>query len=65
MLARFRIWLVVFFAAALPAAVSACSVCATGKEAARPLYYASTAFLSLAPLAMVGGVVYYLAKKRT
>lgn len=64
MLARFRSSIVVLFAAALPAAASACSVCATGKESARPLYYASTAFLSLAPLAMVGGLVYYLAKKR-
>ena len=42
---------------------SACAVCATGKEEALPAYYASTAIMSLLPLCMMGGIVYYVKKK--
>lgn len=42
---------------------SACSVCAVGKEEARGAYYFTTALMSLLPLGMIGGVVYYVAKK--
>lgn len=41
----------------------ACSVCAVGNEKARYAYYATTAFLTLLPLFMIGGIVYYIAKK--
>jgi len=41
----------------------ACPSCAVASEEARFAYYATTGFLSLLPLAMVGGVVYYVARK--
>jgi hypothetical protein len=41
----------------------ACSVCSVTNEAARYAYYATTALLTLLPLLMIGGVVYYIAKK--
>ena len=44
-------------------AAQACSVCAVGKEEARAAYYATTAVMSLLPLCMIGGVVYFISKK--
>jgi len=41
----------------------ACSVCSVTNEAARYAYYATTALLTLLPLFMIGGVVYYIARK--
>jgi len=41
----------------------ACPSCAVASEKARFAYYATTGFLSLLPLAMVGSVVYYVARK--
>ena len=41
----------------------ACSVCSVTNEAARYAYYATTALLTLLPLLMIGGVVYYIARK--
>lgn len=41
----------------------ACSVCAVGKEEARAAYYATTALMSLVPLGMIGGVVYFISRK--
>ncbi|MDQ8201130.1 hypothetical protein QEH56_23390 [Pelagicoccus enzymogenes] len=56
---------IVFLAAlGLAASAEACSVCAVGKEEARAAYYATTAILSFLPLIMIGGVVYFLFKKK-
>lgn len=41
----------------------ACAVCNVTSEEARWAYYATTVLLTLMPLAMIGGVVYYIAKK--
>ena len=41
----------------------ACSVCNVTSDEARWAYYGTTALLTLLPLAMIGGVVYYIAKK--
>ncbi|MBT3480837.1 MAG: hypothetical protein HN457_05330 [Opitutales bacterium] len=41
----------------------ACSVCAVANEEARYAYYATTALLTFLPLLMIGGVVFYIAKK--
>ncbi len=41
----------------------ACAVCSVTSEKARYAYYATTAFMSLLPILMIGGVVYYIAKK--
>jgi len=41
----------------------ACSVCATATDEARYAYYGTTALLSLLPLCMVGGIIYYIIKK--
>ncbi|MDQ8179039.1 hypothetical protein [Pelagicoccus sp. SDUM812005] len=49
---------------ALAASAEACSVCAVGKEEARVAYYATTAILSFLPLMMIGGLVYFLFKKK-
>ncbi|MBT6380230.1 MAG: hypothetical protein HOJ89_08430 [Opitutales bacterium] len=41
----------------------ACSVCAVANEKTRFAYYATTALLTFLPLLMIGGVVFYIAKK--
>ena len=41
----------------------ACSVCAVASEEARYAYYFTTGLLTLMPLCMIGGVVYYIAKR--
>ncbi len=41
----------------------ACAVCSVTNDASRYAYYGTTAFLTLLPLFMIGGVVYYIAKK--
>lgn len=41
----------------------ACAVCSVTNEASRWAYYGTTAFLTFLPLFMIGGVVYYIAKK--
>ena len=41
----------------------ACSVCAVSKEESRNAYYITTALLSLLPLGMMGGMIFYLVKK--
>lgn len=38
----------------------ACAVCGTAIEASRKAFIYSTAILSLAPLAMIGALIYYL-----
>ena len=62
---RSLVRLAVFAALALALADAswACSVCVTGKEESRAAYYFTTALMSLVPLGMIGGVVYYVAKK--
>ena len=40
-----------------------CSVCSVTNEASRYAYYGTTALLTFLPLFMIGGVVYYIAKK--
>lgn len=40
--------------------VFACAVCGTAIEASRKAFIYSTALLSLVPLAMIGGLIYYL-----
>ena len=45
------------------AAALACSVCPTGKDEARSAYYGTTVLLSLLPLFMVGGLIFYVVKK--
>ena len=44
-------------------AVHACAVCSVTNEASRYAYYGTTVFLTLLPLFMIGGVVYYIARK--
>jgi hypothetical protein len=41
----------------------ACSACAVANEQTRYAYYATTALLTFLPLLMIGGVVFYIAKK--
>ena len=57
--------LIVLIGASLAVAPSSfgCSVCSVTNEASRYAYYATTVLLTLMPLAMIGGVVYYIAKK--
>lgn len=53
----------ILFVSAIANEAWACSVCSVTNEAARYAYYATTALLTLLPLLMIGGVVYYIAKK--
>lgn len=41
----------------------ACSVCFIGDENSRFAYYFTTGLLSLLPLAMIGSLAFYIAKK--
>jgi hypothetical protein len=41
-------------------AAFACAVCGTAIEASRKAFIFSTAILSLAPLIMIGGLIYYV-----
>lgn len=58
-----RLFVLAFSVFATVQLASACSVCAVGKEEARGAYYATTAIMSLLPLCLIGGVVYYIAKR--
>ncbi len=55
------LWL--FLTLALARSAKACSVCAVATEEARYAYYFTTGLLTLMPLFMIGGIVYYIAKK--
>ena len=46
--------------ALLPSPALACSVCYSANEPNRLAFIATTAFLSLFPLAMVGGIAWWL-----
>lgn len=48
----------------LPAQALACPVCSAGRDdAAREAFFATTVFLSLLPLGMFGGIVYWLVRR--
>ena len=55
--------LVVAMAAVLPAEVWACAVCFDPREENRFAFLATTIFLSLVPLGMVGGVSLWLRRR--
>lgn len=48
----------------LPAAVWACPVCGAGPEESQGAYIAMTALLSLLPLALMGGIVFWLYRSQ-
>jgi hypothetical protein len=51
-------------ALSLPAQALACPVCSAGRDdAARQAFFDTTIFLSLLPLAMFGGIVYWLMRR--
>ena len=56
-----------FFAVALlamPAQALACPACSPGRDdAARQAFFDTTIFLSLLPLGMFGGIVYWLMRR--
>jgi hypothetical protein len=52
-------WLPILYLMAATDA-SACAVCGIATEASRKSFIYSTALLSLAPLAMIGALIYYL-----
>ena len=41
----------------------ACPVCFSAKEETRVAFYISTAFLSLLPLSLVGGIILWIRRK--
>lgn len=55
--------LIVALTAALPAEVWACAVCFDPREENRFAFLATTIFLSLVPLGMVGGVSLWLRRR--
>jgi len=60
---RLRIVTGILLCLAATRAAQACAVCSVTNEASRYAYYGTTVFLTLLPLFMIGGVVYYIAKK--
>ncbi|MCB1236271.1 MAG: hypothetical protein KDM91_14475 [Verrucomicrobiae bacterium] len=55
--------LAVLVLAALPAAVEACPVCFAAKEQTRTAFVATTVFMTVLPLSMISGFVYWLKGK--
>jgi hypothetical protein len=47
----------------LPAAAEACAVCGAAAERNRAAFLGTTIFLSLLPLGMIGGGLYWLRKR--
>lgn len=60
---KLRALVVFIFAMLVSVPAHACSVCYVTNDASRYAYYATTILLSFLPLAMIGGVIYYIAKK--
>lgn len=56
-------WAVVVVLAVFPAVALACPVCFDPKETTRSAFLGSTAFLSLLPLLMMGGVGWFIRSK--
>ena len=49
--------------ALLPEAAAACSVCYGGEEESRSAFILTTVFLSVLPLAMIGSLVWWIARR--
>jgi len=47
----------------VPSSVQACAVCFSGNQETLNAYYGTAIVLSILPLAMVGGIVYWVYKK--
>ncbi len=60
---KLRLATVVLIGLALSRVSFGCAVCSVTNDASRYAYYGTTVFLTLLPLFMIGGVVYYIAKK--
>ena len=60
---KFKIGIGILLGVLSARATFACAVCSVTSEASRWAYYGTTAFLTFLPLFMIGGVVYYIAKK--
>lgn len=52
--------LLVMLAASVPAEVFACSVCFDATDQSRGAFLATTIFLSLLPLGLIGGIGFYI-----
>jgi hypothetical protein len=50
-------------AALSPAVASACSVCSAGGEESRTAFIVATAGMSVLPLAMIGGLVWWIWRR--
>jgi hypothetical protein len=46
-----------------PVAAAACSVCFSGSEESRAAFIGTTVFLSVLPLAMIGGLVWWIRRR--
>ena len=46
-----------------PGAAEACAVCGPGTEESRVAFILTTAFMTALPLALIGGVVYWLRRR--
>ena len=60
---RLLSFLVVFtFVGMLPAMAAACPVCGFGEDSSRTAYIATTVFLSVLPLALIGGGIFAIRR---
>ena len=53
---------IAFVLAFLPTAAAACPVCGFGEDESRGAYLGTTVFLSVLPLALIGGFVLFLRR---
>ncbi len=57
---------VAFALATLPAQQAvACAVCFSGRDESRVMYLLTTIFMTLIPIAVLGGGIYWVVKKAT
>ena len=60
---RSLVLFVVFTAWLLPEAAAACAVCYGGGEESRTAFILTTLFLSLTPVALIGGIMWWIWRR--
>ena len=62
---RMKVFSVLTFFTGFPSILKACAVCFSGTEETLGAFYLTTLILIILPIAMIGGVVLWLYKKKS
>lgn len=60
---RVAVWVAALGFVLAPELAQACSVCSGGQDQSRTAFIVTTAFLSVLPLAMIGGFAFWLRSR--